>query len=101
MRLINNKCILLNKLAKMRYKLSLTSKRLDSGKCQIKFTIMDHEAEVMHGYVLSDAGATLKEVVSKIENGVKLSHKSDRLYHSHLYNLHNKQLPSDIIIFKN
>ena len=85
----------------MGYKLSLSSKRLESGKCQVKFTVTDHEAEVLYGYVLSEAGETLRDVVNKIEQGVKLSHKSDRLYHSHLYNLHSKQLPSDIIIFKN
>lgn len=85
-----------------KYKLSLASKRLTSGKCQIKFTVTESELQIMHGYMLSEAGTTLKEVVTKIEDRVKLSASADRFYHSHLYNLSSKPAPQqDILLFKN
>ncbi|QSE96846.1 hypothetical protein [Fulvivirga lutea] len=85
----------------MNYKLSLKSKRLVSGKCQVKFVVSDSKTDLLYGYVLSEAGATLKDVVGKIETEVKLTQSSDQIYHNHLYNLHSKQQPRDILIFKN
>ncbi len=82
------------------YKLSILSKRLQSGKCQIKFEVSKIDDKVMHGYLLSEAGATLKEVVRRIEQQVKVSMSYDRLYHSHLYNLHERQQGIDVVIFK-
>lgn len=83
------------------YKLSLVSKRLTSGKCQIKFVVTEQEARVMHGYLLSDANTTLREVVFKIEERVKSSTSGDHLYHSHLYDLTSRQAKQDIVLFKN
>lgn len=83
------------------YKLSLASKRLNSGKCQIKFTVTQSKLQVMYGYMLSEAGTTLREVVRKIEDQVKLSVSSDSMFHSHLYNLSEKQTQQDIVIFRN
>ena len=82
------------------YKLSLLSKRLRSGKCQIKFEVTTLERKLLHGYLLSEAGATLREVVDKIEQTVKVSVEGDRLSHAHLYNLHKKQPQTDVVIFK-
>ena len=82
------------------FKISLVSKRLRSGKCQIKFEISNADNDLMHGYLLSEAGDTLKNVVNRIEEQVRLSINGDRYYHSHLYNLHSKQRESDILIFK-
>ncbi len=82
------------------YKLSILSKRLQSGKCQIKFEVSQIDNKLMYGYLLSEAGATLKEVVNKIEQQVKVTMSGDRLSHSHLYNLHCRQQENEIIIFK-
>ncbi len=83
------------------YKLSLLSKRLGSGKCQIKFIVTEQDAKIMHGYMLSDANSTLKDVVHKIEERVKISTHGDQLHHSHLYDLTSSQLQQDIVVFKN
>lgn len=82
------------------YKLSLQSKRLRSGKCQIKFTVCDIDQEIAYGYLLSEAQTTLKEVVSRIEEKVKASISRDRFFHSQLYNLREKTQPNEVIIFK-
>jgi rRNA-processing protein FCF1 len=81
------------------YKLSLLSKRLRSGKCQIKFIISNAVQQEMYGYMLTESGTTLKEVVKKIENQVKIRDRGE-YYHSHLYNLAMKQQNEEILIFK-
>lgn len=82
------------------YKLSLMSKRLKSGKCQIKFSVCDLDTEVAYGYLLSEAQTTLREVVGKIEQKVRVSIDGDRLYHPHLYNLQQRKMENDVVIFK-
>jgi hypothetical protein len=83
------------------YKLSLLSKRLRSGKCQIKFVVSNETREEMYGYMLTESRTTLKEVVKKIEEQVKIIVKGDGYYHSHLYNLAEKQNEAELLIFKN
>lgn len=83
------------------YKLSLLSKRLSSGKCQIKFVVTDDTKEELYGYMLAESRTTLREVVSKIEEEVKRMAHGDNYYHSHLYNLAEKQPKEHLLIFKN
>ena len=83
------------------YKLSISSKKLGSGKCQIKFTILSKDVKLMYGYMLSEADCTLKEVVSRIEERVKVSNNPDQLYHSHLYDLTSRSRKQEIMLFKN
>ncbi len=83
------------------YKLSLLSKRLHSGKCQIKFIISNSSKEEMYGYLLAESCTTLKEVVCKIEEQVKMIEQGDSYYHAHLYNLAKKQPKQDLLIFRN
>ena len=83
------------------YKLSLLSKRLSSGKCQIKFVVTNDTREELYGYMLTESRTTLREVVSKIEKEVKSISYGDNYYHSHLYNLAQKQEKEHLLIFKN
>ncbi|MEQ8244821.1 hypothetical protein [Fulvivirga sp.] len=83
------------------YKLSLLSKRLSSGKCQIKFVVTNDTKEELYGYMLAESRTTLREVVSKIEKEVKNMTFGDNYYHSHLYNLAEKQSKEHLLIFKN
>ena len=48
------------------YKLRLSSKKLDSGKCQVKFFATVRGNKDLYGYVLVEADQTLKEVVNGI-----------------------------------
>lgn len=82
------------------YKLKLTSKRLRSGKCQIKFYVSSTESQQYYGYLLAESGTTLKEVVSKIENRLRSEECGDE-FHQHLYNLAQKPTREDRILMFN
>lgn len=82
------------------YKLKLLSKRLKSGKCQIKFYVSSETRKNMYGYLLTESNTTLKEVVTRIEHKVKALENSSRINHSHLYNLATRnQMQDQILIF--
>ncbi len=84
------------------YKLKLLSKRLRSGKCQIKFVVSSDTEKGMYGYLLTESGTTLKDVVNRIERKVRERVSGDRSYHNHLYNLAERQAIKDnILIFEN
>ena len=84
------------------YKLKLYSKRLKSGKCQIKFEISSSTLPGMYGYLLAESGSTLREVVNTIEHEVRYIDKGGSYYHAHLYNLASKHQRRDpILIFNN
>lgn len=84
------------------YKLKLLSKRLQSGRCQIKFVVSDDAKEKMYGYLLTESGATLRDVVCKIEDKVRQRVNGDVYYHQHLYNLAEPSKHNDnILIFEN
>lgn len=84
------------------YKLKLLSKKLKSGKCQIKFYVSSDEKKNMYGYLLAESNTTLREVVSKIENKVKSLDSANQYYQSHLYNLAKREVGHDqILIFNN
>lgn len=84
------------------YKLKLLSKRLKSGKCQIKFFVSSDTRKNMYGYLLAESGTTLREVVGKIEHKVRAIDSASHYYQSHLYNLATKDSNEDhILIFNN
>lgn len=69
------------------FKLKLTSKRLRSGKCQVKFFANLSQRKDLYGYVLVDADRTLKEVVSGIKDKLcTINHVSD-YQNLHLYSI--------------
>ncbi len=67
------------------YKLKLISKKLASGKCQVKFFATLDERRRLYGYTLVEASMTLKEVVHSITNKLKERQDADKFYHAHLY----------------
>ena len=69
------------------YRLKITSKKLKSGKCQVKFFASVNQRKDMYGYVLVDAERTLKEVVSSIHDKLHtISHTRD-FHNLHLYSI--------------
>jgi len=81
------------------YKLKLTSKRLKSGRCQIKFTISDREeGQACYGYMLVESGSTLRQVVEVIEARVKNLENPEFFFHGHLYNLQDRALQTNNVI---
>ena len=64
------------------YKLRLSSKRMKSGKLQVKFYASIHPENRLYGYIMVEAATTLKEVVGIIETGLGSIEKSGLgLYH--------------------
>jgi hypothetical protein len=79
-------------------KLRLSSKRLKSGKLQVKFELTRELKGVEYGYLLTEPKTSLKEVVHRIfwnfETGNKLG------YHSHLYNIGRARQSTEMLFFR-
>lgn len=69
------------------YSLKLTSKKLQSGKCQVKFYANVHDRKDMYGYVLVDSNKTLKDVVIKIKEKLRTIRQTREFHHLHLYSI--------------
>lgn len=69
------------------YKLKITSKKLKSGKCQVKFYATIRERQDMYGYVLVDADKTLKDVVSGIRDKLNTINQTRDFHNLHLYSI--------------
>ena len=69
------------------YKLKLTSKKLKSGKCQVKFFATVREKKDLYGYVLVDAHKTLKDVVVNIREKLHTIRQTRDFHHLHLYSI--------------
>lgn len=69
------------------YKLKLTSKKLNSGKCQVKFYATLRGQKDMYGYVLVESDQKLKEVVSSIKSKLTTIHLTNDFHHIHLYSI--------------
>ncbi|MFT6865628.1 MAG: hypothetical protein ACJA08_000451 [Cyclobacteriaceae bacterium] len=69
------------------FKLKITSKKLRSGKCQVKFFATVRERRDMYGYVLVDAKRTLKEVVSGIRDKLHTINHTRDFHNLHLYSI--------------
>ena len=84
------------------YKLKLCSKKLDSGKFQVKFyASKEEEGQGLYGYVLVDAKDTLKRVVTTIRSRLNLMEEANEYYHTHLYAVRKASPPKlDFMIFK-
>jgi hypothetical protein len=67
------------------YNLKLSSKRLKSGKYQVKFSASIQQHKQLYGYVLVDADETLREVVMSITNRLDRVKQRDTIHHINLY----------------
>ncbi|MFY0606833.1 MAG: hypothetical protein JXR10_08960 [Cyclobacteriaceae bacterium] len=69
------------------YALKLKSKKLKSGKCQVKFFATIQERKDLYGYVLVDANKTLKDVVINIKEKLNTIRQTREFHHLHLYSI--------------
>ncbi|MEQ8582961.1 MAG: hypothetical protein RIC30_11510 [Marinoscillum sp.] len=69
------------------YALKLNSKKLKSGKCQVKFYATIRERKDMYGYVLVDANKTLRDVVVTIKEKLHTIRQTKEFHHLHLYSI--------------
>lgn len=69
------------------HKIRIFSKKLSSGKCQVKFYLTSIKGKPYYGYMLVESGKTVRDVLEIILDKTKYIDHPDRYYHQHLYNL--------------
>ena len=79
-------------------KLKLSSKRLKSGKVQVKFQMHGSESGQQYGYLLTEPKASLKDVVARILNSYQcgMSLGGQR----HLYSVGRQRQTTEMLFFK-
>ncbi|WP_462249357.1 hypothetical protein [Ekhidna sp.] len=82
------------------YKLRISSKRLNSGRYQVKFFATIREEKQLYGYVLVEASETLKSVITRIKKRLKELDYGYESNHLHLYHLGQESQPSNLMIFE-
>jgi hypothetical protein len=79
-------------------KLKLSSKRLKSGKVQVKFQVQGSISGDQYGYLLTEPKTSLREVVGKIldnyQSGVAVGCQR------HLYRIGRQKQTTELLIFK-
>ena len=69
------------------YKIKITSKKLHSGRCQVKFYASIADRKQLYGYVLVNAEETLKNVVERIRGRLDRMSTRDSFHHINLYSI--------------
>ena len=72
------------------YKLKITSKKLSSGRFQVKFFATIKNDKQLYGYVLVEPTETLKSVIDKIRKRLKILDQTHEYQHFHLYDIGGK-----------
>lgn len=82
------------------YKLKINSKKLKSGRCQVKFRATVDPKHSMYGYVLAESGEKLAAVVEKIVTKLDQVRNRDNYHHINLYRIGRpNQLDTNFMIF--
>ncbi len=82
------------------YKLRITSKKLTSGRYQVKFFATIRQQKELYGYVLVEADETLKSVINRIRTRLRELDHTEEFRHFHLYNVGKHVQPSNLMIFE-
>ncbi|WP_420318823.1 hypothetical protein [Ekhidna sp.] len=82
------------------YKLRITSKKLQSGRYQVKFFATIRGSKELYGYVLVEADETLKSVITRIRKRLKELDRSIEYKHFHLFNVGQETQPNNLMIFE-
>lgn len=82
------------------YRIKLTSRLLQSGKCQVKFYASVAQNKQLYGYLLVDAEEKLKQVIARIKNRLDMIRPHDSARHSSLFHIGNQRLhENNFLIF--
>lgn len=82
------------------YRLRLDSKKLESGRYQVKFTT-EGIGEGYYGYLLTESQTSVSEVVSKISRHLLAIRNADKYLMRNLYSLGKREVNSGrILIFR-
>ncbi len=81
--------------------IKIESKRLHSGRCQVKFRTYGMFREDYYGYTLVDGDKTLKEVIAELKAKLRKTGGPNNFYQRNLYSLQrNRNVDNDFVIFK-
>ena len=81
------------------YKLRITSKRLNSGRYQVKFFATVKKEKELYGYVLVEAEETLKSVTNRIKWRLMEFDQDGSFANFHLFS-NSSKATSNLIIFE-
>lgn len=83
------------------FRLKLSSKKLHSGRHQVKFEVKNAAQKRWYGYLLAEPEATFNDVLSKIQQKINAIQERDEYYHGHLYSMAvRRNREDDIMIFE-
>lgn len=83
------------------FRLQLSSKKLHSGRHQVKFEVENAAQKQWYGYLLAEPGTTFNDVLSKIQQKIAAIQERDEYYHGHLYSMAlRRNREDDIMIFE-
>lgn len=81
--------------------IKIESKKLKSGKCQVKFFTKGLLAEDFYGYALVEGEKPLTEVVREIKTKLSKVGSINSFYQQNLYSIKRNKMPEeDFVIFK-
>jgi hypothetical protein len=81
--------------------IKIESKKLKSGKCQIKFQTNGLLTEDFYGYALVEGEKTLSEVIREIKKKLTRMRNLDNYYQRNLYSIQRDRIQeNDFVIFK-
>lgn len=81
-------------------KIRIFSKKLPSGKCQVKFYITTHDGSPYYGYLLVEPGNTVRHVIEIILEKIKEMERPEEFYHKYLFNVGKRPyLAPDFMLF--
>lgn len=83
--------------------LKIESKKLHSGKCQVKFYVMKDGEKNLYGYALVESGRTVKEVVDEIKGRLAGIEGYESYCQSHLFSIqkNHRNFDGNFMIFRN
>lgn len=83
--------------------LKIESKKLQSGKCQVKFYVMNEGTKNLYGYALVESGRTVNEVVNEIKNRLEGIQGYESYCQSHLFSIqkNHRNFDGNFMIFRN
>lgn len=84
----------------MDFKLKLKSKRLESGRYQVKFSTEGFRSDY-YGYLLAEPKTSLREVVEMIQQHLGASQDSDRYFQQNLFSLGKREVRTgQVLLFR-
>ena len=81
--------------------LRIESKKLSSGKCQVKFYAEGMPGEDLYGYTLVDGERPMAEVVDELKARLGRAGSVNRFYHRNLFSIKRNRVPDQgLVLFR-